>query len=121
MGVVIRRWVWLESIGVVSGCFPHITYISLLHLYLLFFAAAFLLLFSLLKYIYYIILHCICFFNNLCRCQTVKLRDNCITVVGGMRIIIHVQQWLVNLRCVLAVATRYRELVIETMKSASSS
>ena len=24
MGVVIRRWVWLESIGVVSGCFPHI-------------------------------------------------------------------------------------------------
>ena len=23
MGVVIRRWVWLESIGVVSGCFPH--------------------------------------------------------------------------------------------------
>ena len=31
MGVVIRRWVWLESIGVVSGCFPHITYISLLH------------------------------------------------------------------------------------------
>ena len=27
MGVVIRRWVWLESIGVVSGCFLHITYI----------------------------------------------------------------------------------------------
>ena len=25
MGVVIRRWVWLEFIGVVSGCFPHIT------------------------------------------------------------------------------------------------
>ena len=23
IGVVIRRWVWLESIGVVSGCFPH--------------------------------------------------------------------------------------------------
>ena len=39
MGVVIRRWVWLETIGVVSGCFPHITYISLLLLYLLFFAA----------------------------------------------------------------------------------
>ena len=36
MGVVIRRWVWLEAIGVVSGCFPHITYISLLHSYLLF-------------------------------------------------------------------------------------
>ena len=34
MGVVIRRWVWLESIGVVSGCFPHITYISLLLLYI---------------------------------------------------------------------------------------
>ena len=46
MGVVIRRWVWLEYIGVVSGCFPHITYISLLHLYLFFFAAASLLLFS---------------------------------------------------------------------------
>ena len=27
MGVVIRRWVWLETIGVVSGCFLHITYI----------------------------------------------------------------------------------------------
>ena len=39
MGVVIRRWVWLKSIGVASGCFPHITYISLLHLYLFFFAA----------------------------------------------------------------------------------
>ena len=50
MGVVIRRWVWLESIGVVSGCFPHITYISLLHLYLLFFAAASLLLFSFCYY-----------------------------------------------------------------------
>ena len=41
MGVVIRRWVWLESIEVVSGCFPHITYISLLLLYLLFFAAVY--------------------------------------------------------------------------------
>ena len=46
MGVVIRRWVWLETIGVVSGCFPHISYISLLHFYLFFFAAASLLLFS---------------------------------------------------------------------------
>ena len=46
MGVVIRRWVWLENIGVVSGCFRHITEKSLLHLYLLFFAAASLLLFS---------------------------------------------------------------------------
>ena len=53
MGVVIRRWVWLESIGVVSGCFPHnITYISLLHLYLLFFAAASLLLFHFVKMIF---------------------------------------------------------------------
>ena len=49
MVVVIRRWAWLETIGVVSGCFPHITYISLLHLYLLFFAAASLLLFSFLN------------------------------------------------------------------------
>ena len=39
MGMVIRRWVWLEAIGVVSGCFLHITYIFLLHLYLFFFAA----------------------------------------------------------------------------------
>ena len=51
MGVLIRRWVCLETIGVVSGCFPHITYISLLHLYLLFFAAASLLLFSFCLYI----------------------------------------------------------------------
>ena len=49
MGVVIRRWVWLDFIGVVSGCFPHKTYISLLHLYLLFFAAASLLLFHFVK------------------------------------------------------------------------
>ena len=54
MGVVIRRWVWLEAIGVVSGCFPHITYISLLHLYLFFFAAASLLLFSFCYIIIYI-------------------------------------------------------------------
>ena len=27
MGEVIRRWVWLETIGVVSGCFPHNLYI----------------------------------------------------------------------------------------------
>ena len=55
MGVVIRRRVWLvggmygcgyQEVGVVSGCFPHITNISLLHLYLLFFTAASLLLFS---------------------------------------------------------------------------
>ena len=33
MGVISRRWMWVESIGVVSGCgckevyrFPHITY-----------------------------------------------------------------------------------------------
>ena len=41
MGMVIRRWVWLEAIGVISGCFPHKTYISLLHLYLVFFAAVY--------------------------------------------------------------------------------
>ena len=52
MGVVIWRWVWLESIGVVSGCFTHITYISLLQLHLLFFAAASLLLFSFCYFIY---------------------------------------------------------------------
>ena len=46
MGVVIRRWVWLEVIGVISRCFPHKTYISVLHLYMVFFAAASLLLFS---------------------------------------------------------------------------
>ena len=51
MGVVIR-WVWLETIGVVSGCFPHITYISLMHLYLLFFAAASLLLFHFVQIIF---------------------------------------------------------------------
>ena len=46
-------WVWLsgggcgyKEVGVVGGCFPHLTYISLLHLYLLFFAATSLLLFS---------------------------------------------------------------------------
>ena len=59
MGVVIRRWVWLKSIGVVSGCFPHITYISLLHLYLLFFAAASLLLFHFVKMIFR---SCLCYF-----------------------------------------------------------
>ena len=31
---------WLESIGVISGCFPHKTYISLLHLYLVFFCSS---------------------------------------------------------------------------------
>ena len=46
MGVVSRRWVWVESMGMASGCgckevyrFPHITY-PLFLLYLLFFAAA---------------------------------------------------------------------------------
>ena len=52
MGVVIRRWVWLEYIGVVSGCFPNITYISLLLLYLFIFAAASLLLFHFVKMIF---------------------------------------------------------------------
>ena len=61
MGVVIRRWVWLETIGVASGCFPHITYISLLLLYLLFFAAASLLLFSLI-FVKMIFRSCLCYF-----------------------------------------------------------
>ena len=37
MGVVSRRWMWVESIGVTSGCgckevyrFPHITLVSVL-------------------------------------------------------------------------------------------
>ena len=59
MGVVIRRWVWLETIGVASGCFPHITYISLLLLYLLFFAAASLLFFHFVKMIFR---SCLCYF-----------------------------------------------------------
>ena len=60
MGVVIRRWVWLETIGVVSGCFPHITYISLLHLYLFFFAAASLIFFF--HFVKMIFRSCLCYF-----------------------------------------------------------
>ena len=60
MGVVIRRWVWLETIGVVSGCFPHKTYISLLHLYLLFFAAASLYFFF--HFVKMIFRSCLCYF-----------------------------------------------------------
>ena len=48
--VVSRRWVWLVGVGGIYGCgckevyrFPHTIYLSLLLLYLLFFAAAFLL------------------------------------------------------------------------------
>ena len=62
MGVVIRRWVWLETIGVVSGCFPHITYISLLHLYLFFFAAA-----------SYFFFHFVKIYIQLCTARTEKL------------------------------------------------
>ena len=48
MGVVSRRWMWMESMGVASGVvvrrdnyrFPHNYYLSLLLLYLFFFAAA---------------------------------------------------------------------------------
>ena len=47
MGVVSRRWMWMESMSVASGCgckevhrFPH-NYLSLLLLYLFFFAATF--------------------------------------------------------------------------------
>ena len=58
MDVVSRRWVWVESMGVASGCrckeiyrFPHITYpyLSLLLLYLFFLAAASLLFVHFLK------------------------------------------------------------------------
>ena len=60
MGVVVRRWMWVESMGVASGCgckevyrFPHITYpyssciCSFLqqHLYFLFIKMFFILLF----------------------------------------------------------------------------
>ena len=47
--------------------------------------------------------------NDLCSWNFLTARCNCITVMGGMRIIIHVQQWLLNLPCVLVVPTRYRE------------
>ena len=47
MGVVNRRWMWVESMSVASECgckelyrFHHITYPWLLLLYLFFFAAA---------------------------------------------------------------------------------
>ena len=47
MGVVSRRWMWVESMGVVSRCgckevyrFPHITYSYSSCIYLFFFAAA---------------------------------------------------------------------------------
>ena len=47
MDVVSRRWMWVESMGVTSGCgckevyrFPHITYPSIFFLYLFFFSAA---------------------------------------------------------------------------------
>ena len=37
------------------------------------------------------------FFLTTCAIGISKLRDNCITVMGGVPIIIHVQQWLLNL------------------------
>ena len=59
--VVIRRWVWLECIGVFSGwwCmevyrFPHFS--SLLHLYKLFFTTASLLLCSFFSFLFMLFL-----------------------------------------------------------------
>ena len=47
MDVVSRRWMWVKSMGVASGCgckevyrFPHITYPSILFLYLFFFCSS---------------------------------------------------------------------------------
>ena len=47
MGLVSSRWMWVESVVVASGCgckevyrYRHITYLSLLLLYLFFFSAA---------------------------------------------------------------------------------
>ena len=59
-------WVWLSGGGcgwklLVSGCFPHITYISLLLWYLLFFAAASLLLFHKI-FVKMIFRSCLCYF-----------------------------------------------------------
>ena len=48
-----------KSIGVVSGCFPHITCIFLLHLYLFFFAAAPYFFFHFVKMIFR---SCLCYF-----------------------------------------------------------
>ena len=67
MGVVIMRWVWLECIGVVSGCCK-VQYIDILIILLIptplvlaIFAAAFLLLCSLNLEDYYSV-------NPLCAC-----------------------------------------------------
>ena len=61
MGVVSRRWVWVESMCVASGygCkevyrFPHISYLSLLFLYLLFLAAASLLFVNFLMFLIFV-------------------------------------------------------------------
>ena len=41
--------------------------------------------------------------STTCAIEISKLSDNCITVVGSRHIVIHVQQWILNLCCVLAV------------------
>ena len=51
--------------------------------------------------------------STTCAIGISELCDNYITVVGSMLIIIHVHQWLLNLRCALAVATRYCEVAKE--------
>ena len=59
VGVVSSRWVWLVGEGGIYGCgckevyrFPHIYYLSLLLLYLFFFAAASILFVNLKNLIY---------------------------------------------------------------------
>ena len=83
MHVVIRRWAWLECIGVVSGCckevriyhkFPHMTYSYSMHLYQLFFTAASLLLFNL--FILKMFFHsCLCYFVQYSKSCSKNIRD----------------------------------------------
>ena len=61
MGVVSRKWVWVEFMGVDSGCgckevyrIPHIIYPYYSYIYLLFFAAASLFLFN-FKMIFFLV------------------------------------------------------------------
>ena len=63
MGVVSRRWMWVESIGVASGCgcnvvyrFPHNYYLYLLLLYM-FFTGASLLFVHLFNKTFFVLVH----------------------------------------------------------------
>ena len=85
MGVVIRRWVWLETIGVVSGCFPHITYISLLLLYLLFFAAVYI-------YISHMFCSRMAAINNLICNEQNGVSSQCANVTSSLRVKGHVRE-----------------------------